>query len=135
MMTDLSSLNKEKLVACLPRHLKLNPRDDLLSSIHSSMMFLAGFDPLELDGEELEVSIMHAAYLVDPNNHFNNNMNIDPARRDRFIEHVDLMKSSDIDVWVRKLYDSCFWKFSNSTIANVLYNWLSRTLDNPRSFI
>lgn len=135
MTTDLSSLNRIKLAECLPKNLQLKPKNETLDAIHNSMLFLGGMDPLELDGEELEVTIMHTAFLIDQSNEFQNNMNIDPARRGKFIEHCYLMKNSDIDVWIRKLYDSNFWKSSNSTIANVLYNWLKGTLVTPEGFI
>jgi hypothetical protein len=135
MMTDLSSLNRVKFSECLPRHLRTTPNEDRLDAVRNSFLFLSNLSPLELEGEELEVAIMHTAYLVDDNNGFFNNINISPERRNVFIEHVDLMRASDIQVWCRKLYDYNFWKFSNSIIANVIYNWIGGTLDAPRNLI
>jgi len=135
MMTDLSSLNRAKFAECLPKHMRVTSNEDRLDAIRNSFLFLSNLSPVDLDGEELEVAIMHTAYLIDGNNAFSNNININPTRRNVFIEHVDLMKMSDIEVWSRNLYDYSFWKFSNSIIANVVYNWISGTLDSPRNLV
>jgi hypothetical protein len=109
--------------------------DEDIERIHFAIKFLAQFEPLSHSTEVLEMMMMHTAYLINNDNVFENNINIEPRRLKLFTEHVDMMNSSDISAWCRKLYEFNFWRFDNFVTVNIIYNWLRGTLSEPKSFL
>lgn len=104
--------------------------------LRQAMDFLRSVDPLESRSDvEFEMLIMHVASLVDPQNEFKNNTNIFGQRREVFSDHVSVIMDSDVATWCKKLHASAYWPAANRRIANLLYNWLRGSLDEPETLI
>lgn len=104
--------------------------------LRQAIEFLRSIDPLASRSDlEREMLIMHVAFLVDPQNEFRNNTNIFGPRREVFSDHVSVIMDSDIATWCKKLHASAYWPAANRRIANLLYNWLRGTLDEPEALI
>ena len=125
----------EEVAALFPSAQRKASTEEALEGVYNARKFLLSCGPLEYDDEALELAVMHVAYLVDEKNAFFNNVNIKPERKALFIEHMSMMKESDVEVWCRKLYDSTFWNFSNAIVTNLIYNWIIGSLNTPRSLI
>jgi hypothetical protein len=97
--------------------------------------FLSVTNPNHVEGIELEYTLMHLAYIVDPENEFKDNRNIPKPRLDKFMDHVELMHTSDLVSWSRQLYNLSLWPKANLRIANLVYNWLNNSLDRPESLL
>jgi hypothetical protein len=96
--------------------------------------FLSTVD-VQADPMELEMAVMHAAYLIDSRNEFENNSNLRSKEKyGAYVDMIELMVSSDIDAWCKRLRNESYWKFSNREIVNVVWNWLSGTLESPQVF-
>lgn len=102
-------------------------------NILDAMEFLKDYKALDMSDMELEMCIMHSAFIVSDNNSFDNNYNV--RNRDVFIDHVALIRDTDISAWCRKLYEYNLWNKANRVIVNILHNWLNSSLDNPTRFI
>lgn len=110
-------------------------RQDDVDRIEAALQFLRQFDPLVLSPEESEMVVMHTALLINDHNQFENNWNIDTGRRKLFIEHMTHMTTTDIPAWSRRCFEYAFWRYDNFAIVNVLCNWLSGTLDEPKGYL
>lgn len=101
-------------------------------SIRESVHVLSQMNPMKVSDVELEMLIMHIAYLVDNKNAFDNNWNVIESRRPLFITHSSYAISSDPAAWCRKLNEYNFFTCS-STVSNLMFNWLKGSLDSPES--
>jgi hypothetical protein len=101
--------------------------------IEAGIQMLKGLDPLSLSDLESEMTLMHLASVVDPANEFKDNYNISPARRPQYIDLVSIIMDSDPAAWCHRLVQSSFWR-NSEVIANIVWNWLNGTLDNPTTF-
>jgi len=102
--------------------------------IRNGIDFLSDFNPNLLSEVEIEMCIMHVALIIDDRNTFKNNYNI-VGNKELFIDHVSLIKGSDITSWCRKLYDSAFWMHGDRIIVNLVFNWLNNSFNSPERII
>lgn len=116
-----------------PNRVRLRQED--VDRIGEALHFLRQFNPLVMSPEELEMAVMHTAFLVNEHNQFENNWNIEPSRRKTFMEHMSHIIDTDISAWCRRCFDYAFWRFDNYCIINVLWNWLHGTLDEPKGYL
>lgn len=109
--------------------------DNDAEKIRNAINFLSKFDPLSVSDIELEYIVMHTAFLVSDHNAFVNNYNIEPARRERFLDHMTQILTSDINTWCKQLYEFGFWRHENFATVNLIWNWLNGTLSDPKSLL
>jgi hypothetical protein len=102
---------------------------DATQQLLEAINFLSSISFAQADEMEVEMYIMHAAYIVDSRNAFTDNYNV--TNKNVFIDHVAMLKSSDVAAWSKRLADYSLWTVGNRRIANLVYNWISGTLDQP----
>lgn len=117
-----------------PSH-RVKLSDEDTERMRSAVEFLNQFDPLAVSDIELEYIVMHTAFLVNESNAFTDNYNVEPNRRKAFLDHMDHALTSDVNAWCKKLYECGFWRNENFAIVTLIWNWLSRSLANPTSFL
>jgi hypothetical protein len=110
-----------------------NGRDFADLDIVGAINFLKDFDPASMDSIEIEMCLMHAAYILNSSNQFVDNYNV--RLKEVFIDHVSLMTESDISAWSRKLNDYNLWQNGSTAIANIAYNWIRGSLNDPEVLI
>lgn len=103
-----------------------------VSDMMAAITFLSSV-PSDVSEMELEMFIMHAAYVVDNRNEFVDNFNV--KQRGDFIDLVDTLKSTDVAAWTKQLGHRGFWDNGNLRVANLVYNWINGTLDNPERIV
>jgi hypothetical protein len=91
-------------------------------NIREAIKFLSDFNPNLLSEVEIEMCLMHAAFILDSRNAFNDNYNV--SNKNLYIDHVLLVKEADLSAWCQKLYDLSFWHYYNRVIVNIVFNWL-----------
>ncbi len=114
---------------------KFSLDNDSRDHIGEALEFLSQIEVDTCKGVELEMVLQHTAYLINPENEFVDNTNISSGRRELFYSLVDIMHDSDIDSWTRKFGESSFWRASNTTVCNVVWNWLKGSTDDPIVFL
>lgn len=95
--------------------------------IGDAVDFLKDFNPSSVSDVEIEMCIMHAAFLVDPRNTFRNNYNV--SNKKIYIDHINVVKESDISAWCQKLHDLYLWQYGNRIIVNIVFNWLKNSFN------
>jgi hypothetical protein len=113
---------------------KILHQDDI-DRITAAVQFLQAMKPTDFSPMELEYAIMHTAFVVNEENKFKDNYNIDPDRRNQFSDHVEKVLESDIYAWIRKLYDFAYWRYDNLIVCNLVWNWLNGSLDEPTGIL
>lgn len=108
-----------------------NFRQPQTSRMLSALRFLSSTSPEDVYDLELEMMLMHAAFLVDENNAFSNNSNVIEARQDFLANHVAMLPECDITAWSRMLLEKPCWPNSNRIVVNVIWNWLNGSLKDP----
>ena len=99
--------------------------DGVLDAIN----FLRDISFKNSDEVEIEMYIMHAASMIDQGNVFTNNYNV--TNKNVFIDHVAMSKDADSAAWCKRMADYSLWPNGNRRIANVIYNWMNASLNNP----
>jgi hypothetical protein len=118
---DIVTFVKEECV----RDSALDKTDQLLEAAN----FLSNISFAQADEMEIEMYIMHAAFIVDDKNSFSNNYNV--TNKNVFIDHVALSKDSDAAAWCKRMADYSLWPTGNRRIANLVYNWMNNSINNP----
>ena len=101
--------------------------------IRDAINFLSDFTPDLLSKMEIEMCIMHAAFIIDKRNEFKNNYNV--KDKGIFIDHVDLIRDTDFVSWCKYLYENQVFMYSDRVIINLVFNWLNGSLSNPERIV
>ena len=119
----------------LEQYLNLESTKDNCDSdnIRTAMEFLADFNPKFLSEVEIEMCIMHVAFLLDSRNNFSDNYNV--SNKNLYIDHICLVKESDLSAWCQKLYDLNFWRYCNRVVVNIVFNWLRDSFASLRRIV
>jgi hypothetical protein len=91
--------------------------------IRDGITFLSDFNPNYLSEVEIEMCLMHVAFIIDSKNCFKDNYNV--VNKKAYIDHIAMVKDCDCSAWCKKLYDLSLWQHGNRVVVNLTYNWLS----------